>query len=360
MKQFKRITSLVLLLAMFFGLVNGVVFQTTSAAEEDSNVVVDENGNPVVNLLKGEINYDFEEVPAIPGWSMMDGVAQSETHLYDDGGIWALLLADSSSSAAVWSISDKNKISAGESYEISAQVYGGIGSMTVYFYDASGNELSDLTIELATAEASESWQKLSANFVADANAASLAVKLSTTEAGKDYVWFDAVILRSTASDGFALNLNNGDFSQGFQTNGKPVGWGYNANTKSLSLTDWDNNGDQELAIDTTMVTNAWLFTDNFPILAGYPYTASIDIYQTVAAKGQFYIQFYSGADANSTQLASKGVNIDGTGLTDGWVTLSVNNLAPAGAQTARIVYISTGRAVLLMWITQRFPLQMNW
>ena len=148
MKQFKRVTSLFLLLAMLLGLVGGVPLMTTSAAQEDSNVVTDENGNPVVNLLKGQINYDFEEVPAIPGWSMMEGVAQSEEHLYEDGGIWAMLLADSSSSAAVWSISDKNKITAGENYEISAQVYGGIGTMTVYFYDVAGNELSDLTIEV--------------------------------------------------------------------------------------------------------------------------------------------------------------------------------------------------------------------
>ena len=340
MKQFKRVTSLFLLLAMLLGLVGGVPLMTTSAAQEDSNVVTDENGNPVVNLLKGQINYDFEEVPAIPGWSMMEGVAQSEEHLYEDGGIWAMLLADSSSSAAVWSISDKNKITAGENYEISAQVYGGIGTMTVYFYDAAGNELSDLTIELSTAEASPSWQKLSADFVADAKAANLAVKLSTTDSGKDYVWFDAVILRSTAADDFELSFPNGDFSQGFQANGKPVGWGFNANVKALSLTDWDNNGDQELAIDTSMVSNFWLFTENFPVLAGFPYTASIDIHHEQAVSSQFYIQYYADKEANK-QVGTKSVNTDGVGLTEGWNTLSVNLVAPAGAQYARILYIGT-------------------
>ena len=212
--------------------------------------------------------------------------------------------------------------------------------MTVRFYDDFGAELTEKTIHLATAEASQSWQKLSANFVAEANMKSLTVQLSTTEAGKDYVWFDAVILRSTAADDFELSFPNGDFSQGFQANGKPVGWGFNANVKSLSLTDWDNNGDQELAIDTSMVSNFWLFTENFPVLAGFPYTASIDIHHEQAVSSQFYIQYYADKEANK-QVGTKSVNTDGVGLTEGWNTLSVNLVAPAGALYARILYIGT-------------------
>lgn len=337
MKQFKRVTALSLLLVMVLGLFAGIPVLTTSAAETGSNTVTDVNGNPVVNLLDDK-NWNFNDV-TIPGWSVMEGVAQCDEHLYDDGGIWALKLADSSASDAIWSISDKNKITAGEPYEISVQIYGGIAQMTVYFYDASGKELSDLTITLATEKAADEWQTLKANFVADAKAASLAIKLSTTEAGTDYVWCDAVVLRNSASDGFELGLENGDFNDPSWTkNGTvPPGWRSNK-TAAIMKTDWDNNGDPEFAIDTAKGNNGWFYTKNFPVIAGYPYTATIDIYQTAPSKGQFYIQYYADSEA-VTQLKSKSVNTTGEGMTEGWTTLAVNDVAPAGAQYARILYI---------------------
>ena len=185
MKQFKRVTALSLLLAMVLGLFGGIPFVTTSAA--NSEPFTDVDGKPVINLLEDK-NWSFDNGVTIPGWSVMEGVAQSDEHLYNDGGLWSMLLADSSSSAAVWSISDKNTINAGTKYEISAQVWGGIGKMTVTFYDKKGVELPDLTIELATEKAASEWQTLAHTFTADSKAASLSVKLSTTEAAAEKVF----------------------------------------------------------------------------------------------------------------------------------------------------------------------------
>lgn len=144
---FKRVTSAVLLFAMVLGLLGGIPFPSSSAAEPQ----VDANGNVIVNLMEG-LNADFEEF-SIPGWSVMTGISQSDEQLYGAGSTWALKLSDTSSKGSLWSISDKNAIEAEKKYKISAQVYGGIGQMTVFFYDAEGKELSDLTITMATEKA---------------------------------------------------------------------------------------------------------------------------------------------------------------------------------------------------------------
>ena len=337
MKILNRVTSWALLFALVLGLFGGIPMLTTDASAAGSEPVTDVNGNPVVNLI-GDKNVTFDKL-TIPGWSVMEGVAQGDEHLYNDGGLWALKLADTSNTKAIWSISDKNKISAGTNYEISAQVYGGIGTMTVYFYDSVGTELADQAFTLATTAAANSWQKLSKTFTAPAGAATLAVKLSTTESGVDTVWFDSVILKDTALDSFKLALPNSDFNDPAWTkNGTvPPGWKCNK-TASLSKTDWDNNGDPEVAIDTVKGAGAWFYSEYFPVLAGFPYTATIDIYQTVAAKGEFYIQFYD--EGGAKQLKSKSVACTGEGMADGWNTLFVNEVAPTGAVCARILYIA--------------------
>ena len=339
MKQMKRVTALSLLLAMVLGLFGGIPFVTTSAVSDGSNVLTDVNGNPVVNLLADK-NWDFDEL-TIPGWSVMEGVAQCDEHLYDDGGTWALKLADSSATDVVWSISNKNKITAGENFNISAQFYGGKAEMTVYFYNAADEELPGQTITLATAEAKNEWQELSKTFAAPADAATVAVKVSTTEAGTDYVWVDAIVLKNAAIDAFKLSLTNGDFNDPAWTKNGTVPPGWNSNkTSAISKTDWDNNGDPEFAIDTKKGNGGWFYTENFPVLGGFPYTATIDIYQTAASKGQFYIQYYEDAEAEK-QLKSKSVNTTGEGMTEGWTTLAVNDVAPANAAYARILYICT-------------------
>ena len=155
MKQFKRLMSMCLLLAMFLGLFAGVPFVSTSAAGANSEPATDIDGNPIVNLM-ADLNPNFDQVPVIPGWTTMDGISQSNDHLVDDGGAWSLEMADTSSTEALWSMSDKNAIEAGKDYTISAQIYGGLGQMTVYFYDSLGTELTELTFTLATVEASDS------------------------------------------------------------------------------------------------------------------------------------------------------------------------------------------------------------
>ena len=177
--HFKRATSVCLLVAMVLGLFGGIPILTTSAA--GSNTATDIEGNPIVNLMEG-MNASFEEY-SIPGWSTMEGVVQADDCTYGEGTSWALKLNDSKDDASTWAMSAKNEITAGENYTISAQVYGGIGQMTVYFYDKDGKELSDLTMNLATAEAKNESQARSKDFVADANATHFAVKVSSTDAG---------------------------------------------------------------------------------------------------------------------------------------------------------------------------------
>ena len=334
MQIFKRMTALCLFLALVLGLFGGISFISTTVAGAAPQTDID--GNPIVNLMK-DMNPDFNQVPTIPGWSTMDGISQSDEHLYDDGGLWSLMLSDTSSTTSLWSISDKNAIEAGRKYSISAQVYGGIGQMTVYFYDANGKELTNLTVTKATAKAATSWQTLSYEFTAADNAASLAVKLSTTEAGTATVWFDAVVLETVAEE-FILSMPNGDFNAPWSGN-KPDNWNFNQNATvtKAALSRYDKgNGDYALAIDTTEAKSYQFYTDSFPVLPGLPYTATIDIWQTAEMNGQLYIQFYS----DDTRVGAKYVTYDGEGTTEGWVTVAVNEIAPANANYARILVAS--------------------
>ena len=337
MQIFKRMTALCLFLALVLGLFGGIPFVSTTAASNETQT--DINGNPIINLMK-DMNADFNQVPTIPGWSTMDGISQSDEHLYDDGGLWSLMLSDTSSSKSLWSISDKNAIEAGKKYSISAQVYGGIGQMTVYFYDANGTELTNLTVTKATTKAATSWQTLSYEFTAADNAASLAVKLSSTEAGTATVWFDAVVLEKVPQQ-FTLSMPGGDFNAEWSGN-TPNHWVFNQNATitKAALSRYDKgNGDYAVAIDTTKAKSYQLYTNNFPVLPGQPYTASIDIWQTAEMDGQLYIQFYTDADAKN-RVGSKYVTYGGKGTTDGWVTVTVNEIAPATANYARILVAS--------------------
>ena len=227
MKQtFKRFTALCVLAATLLGLVGGVPMPiNTSAANTDAD------GNTIVNLLDGK-NPSFEEY-TIPGWSTMAGVVQSDEHIYGEGGTWSLKLCDTSATSSIWSQSDKHEIVPGDKYTVSVRVYGGVGQMTVYFYDASGKALNNLTFSVKTNSAADTWQTLSKSFTADANAKYLSIKVSSTDAGKEPVWFDAVVLASNALDGFKVELNNGDFSADWATAKMAPGWvnNWSANAK---------------------------------------------------------------------------------------------------------------------------------
>lgn len=336
-QHFIRVTALSLLVAMVLGLFGGVPFVSTAAASSQPQTDID--GNPIVNLME-DMNPSFDQVPVIPGWSTMEGISQSNDHLYGETSTWALKLSDSSSSSSLWSMSDKNAITAGEKYNISAQVYGGIGQMTVYFYDADGKELTDLTIFLATTETKNEWQTLSQDFTADANAANIAVKVSTTDAGKEPVYFDGVMLTKEVKEAFVLDVKNGDFNIDFADGSLPANWGTNmglANTKK-SVTKLDKgNGDYAIAVDTTKVSSFQLFTDRFAIEPGLPYTATIDIKQTAEMNGQLWIQFYETA-TSTTAISPKRIDFVGKGTTEDWVTLAVNVIAPTNANYARVLF----------------------
>ena len=336
-QHFIRVTALSLLVAMVLGLFGGVPFVSTAAASSQPQTDID--GNPIVNLME-DMNPSFDQVPVIPGWSTMEGISQSNDYLYGETSTWALKLSDSSSSSSLWSMSDKNAITAGEKYNISAQVYGGIGQMTVYFYDADGKELTDLTIFLATTETKNEWQTLSQDFTADANAANIAVKVSTTDAGKEPVYFDGVMLTKEVKEAFVLDVKNGDFNIDFADGSLPANWGTNmglANTKK-SVTKLDKgNGDYAIAVDTTKVSSFQLFTDRFAIEPGLPYTATIDIKQTAEMNGQLWIQFYETA-TSTTAISPKRIDFVGKGTTEDWVTLAVNVIAPTNANYARVLF----------------------
>ena len=336
MKHFKRATSICLLAAILLGFLSGISFANVSAAGGTSNPVTDEKGNAVINLLADK-NGDFEQIPVIPNWSSMYGVSQSTDHLYDDGGLWSLELADNSATEAIWSQSDKNALEAGKDYKISAQVYGDVGTMTIFFYDANGNELPELKKELSTGKAADEWQSLSYEFTAEASMASMAVKLSTTEAGKDYVWFDAVLLETIVDNSFVPSVPNGDFSAEW-ANSLPAKWTFSSKKNALSSFD-KGNGDMALAIDTTISKSYQLTTERFPVQGGAAYTATIQIKQTAEMKGQLYIRFYETADSTAT-LVSKYVTFSGVGTTEDWATIAVNEIAPANAKYAALVLAS--------------------
>ncbi|MBE6958303.1 MAG: hypothetical protein E7447_04045, partial [Ruminococcaceae bacterium] len=333
-KHLKRIISLCLLATMLLGLFSGIPALSISAVGGTSNPVVDEDGKEVINLM-ADMNPDFEQVPVIPGWSTMYGISQSTQHVYDDGGVWSLKMADNSASEALWSQSDKNALDMGKDYKISAQVYGDVGTLTIFFYDANGNELPELKKELSTLKASDSWQTLSYEFTAAAS--SIAVKLSTTEAGTGTVWFDSVILESVVDTSFVPSVPNGDFNAAW-VGSEPDKW--NFNSKKAALSNFDKgNGDTALAIDTTVSKAYQLSTDRFPVMGGQPYMATIQIKQTAEMDGQLYIRFYE-TETSSAVLAAKYVTFSGKGTTEDWVTIAVNEIAPAKAKFATLVLAS--------------------
>lgn len=332
-QHFKRVTALSLLVALVLGLFGGIPILSTTASSTDSSANTDIEGKPIVNLLDGK-NGDFEEY-SIPGWSVMEGVVQSDEQRYSKGGSWALKLNDSNSSKSTWSMSDKNELTAGEEYTISAQVYGGVGQMTVYFYDASGNELKNLGFTLTSPKASNSWQTLSKDFVADASATHLAVKVSTTDAGTANVYFDAVTLavRDTNAN-FTLSMANGDFNAAWSGKIAP-NWNYSGNAASA----YDKgNGDLALQIKRT-ASKYTVKSDRFAILGGKAYTATVDIWQTAAMNGQLVVKFYADAttgDEIKPKIGEGFITFSGAGTTDGWVTLATNSLAPTNATYAEI------------------------
>jgi len=331
----KRVTAISLLLAMLAGLLGGVPFATTSAAEQNADTPTDIDGKPIVNLMEG-MNEKFEEL-TIPGWSVMEGVVQSDEQLYGEGGVWSLKLCDSFADEAVWSVSDKNAIKAGESYTLSAQVYGGIGRMTVYYYDKDGNELPELTVERATEMAADEWQELAVEFTAAENVATFAVKVSSTEKGKEAVWFDAVTLSTNAGKDFQLEMKNPDFNELWPENAKIApGWIYSG--KDASAFD-KGNGDLALCIKRANTTYT-VKSERFAILPGKAYTVTADLMQTAEMNGQLCIKFYTDATTTSSiALASANrsfVTFGGAGTTEDWVKIAANGVAPANANYAEI------------------------
>ena len=326
----KRVTAAFLLVAMVFGLMGGVPILSTNAANP-GGTGTDLDGNTIVNLLEG-VNGDFEKY-TIPGWSVMDGVVQSNEKLYGQGGSWALKLNDSSSSKALWSMSDKNEIEAGEKYTISAQVYGGIGEMTVYFYDASGNELKDLQINLATTKASDSWQALSKEFTAAANAKYMAVKVSSTAAGTKNVYFDAVTLAKNTADTFTLGMANGNFDAAWTGTIAP-NW-INKGSKDTQYERVANGSGYAMSVKKASGAGYGFRCDKFDVLGAKAYTFTIDVKGNLESATQFYLYFY---DKDGTQLTSASTFLRGD-YSSGWVTVAVNAIAPEKAVKAD-VYIT--------------------
>ena len=330
---FVRVTAVALLLAMLAGLFSGVPFMITSAAEDTADTPTDIEGNPIVNLMAG-MNEKFEKL-TIPGWSVMEGVVQSDEKLYGEGGIWSLKLSDAFEDEIIWSISDKNEIKAGESYILSAQVYGGVGQMTLYFYDKDGNELSDLTVERATAKAAQEWQELSVEFTAADNVTHVAVKVSSTQKGKEAVWFDAVTLSSNVGKDFQLVFPNGTFDEPWTGKIAP-GWVYTGNYASM----YDKgNGDLALAVQRANSTYT-IKSERFPIMPGKAYTVTADMLQTAEMNGQLCIKFFAN-ETTTTNITLPSANrsfvtFGGKGMTDGWVTVAANGVAPSNALYAEV------------------------
>lgn len=323
----RRITALSLLVALVIGMFGGISFISTSVSGAET--ATDIEGNPIVNLMDG-MNADFEEY-TIPGWSVMEGVVQSDEQLYGEVGSWALKLNDSSKTKSTWSMSDKNEITAGEKYNISAQAYGGIGQMTIYFYDASGNELKDQSFTLATNKESNSWQTLSKDFTAADNAVSLAVKLSTTDAGTQAVYFDAVTLANNASVDFTPTMVNGSFDAEFTGKIAP-GWINKGNSKTTFARVANGDG-YALAVTKASGSGYSFRSEPFEILGGKAYTFTVDVKTNTANSCQVYMYFY---DVNDTQVSFANSMIRGD-YSANWVTVAVNAIAPENAVKADIL-----------------------
>ena len=333
----RRTTALLLLMAMITGLFGGIPFAVNTSAAMDT----DADGNKIVNLLDGK-NPSFEEY-TIPGWSTMAGVVQSDEHLYGEGGTWSLKLCDASATSSIWSQSDKHEITPGDKYTVSARVYGGIGQMTVYFYDANGSVLNDQTITLATSKASNSWQMITKSFTAATNAKKLAIKVSSTNAGTEAVWFDAVVLASNALDGFKAELKNGDFSADWGTAKMAPGWvnNWSANAKfelmngALAATKLKPSG--QVGSDGVDHGFGYYFSsDRIDIVGGYAYNASIDIKLKTGNSFQMYLRFYEG-DA-TTPIATVSGFLEGD-YTKEWTTVTIGGIAPQNA-TKAMLYIT--------------------
>ena len=337
MKQiFKRFTAICVLAATLLGLVGGVPMPiNTSAANTDAD------GNTIVNLLDGK-NPSFEEY-TIPGWSTMAGVVQSDEHIYGEGGKWSLKLCDTSASSSIWSQSDEHEIIPGDKYTVSARVYGGVGQMTVYFYDASGNTLTNQTFTVKTNSAADTWQMLSKSFTAASDAKYLSIKVSSTDAGKEPVWFDAVVLASNALDGFKVELKNGDFSADWGTAKMAPGWvnNWSANAKfelvngALAATKLKPTG--QVGSDGVDHGYGYYFSsDRIDIIGGYAYNASIDIKLKTGNSFQMYLRFYEGDAEKPIETVSGFLEGD---YTSEWVTVTIGGIAPKTA-TKAMLYIT--------------------
>ena len=334
-QHFKRMTALCLLVALVFGLVGEVPFMALATAETDSSANTDVGENTVENLMAG-LNPSFEDY-TIPNWSKMEGVVQSDEQLCDDGK-WALQLNDSSSTASTWSVSDKVTIEAGKNYTISAQVYGGIGQMTAYLYDADANELADQTISIAAAQAADSWQTLSQDFTAPSNATQIAVKLSTTDTGEAPVWFDAVSVVSadTTLTGGNVLTNGGFDTRSIVSNTPWDKWEAGGLSVANKLAVDYIGGDYGYAARIYGSSNVQTWSAPVAVTPGETYSVSLD------AKGegciQVYIRYYASAEATYSEYMSNAMLKTVTlNEKDSWTQVAVSgSVAPEGAACARV------------------------
>ena len=246
--------------------------------------------------LLATLNGNFESY-GIPNWTVSGGAAQYGDLVYGTGD-YSLRLPDSNASDASYAVSDKVSVTAGKMLTVSAQVSGGAaGELSVLFYNASDAELTAQTVSVTTATPAATWQLLTKDFVVPADAVKAAVKVSTTAAGTEDVYFDEVALKPYDPRTFVPEIVNPSFETA-QNGNAVVGW-TNRGAAGTTFAQVDlGNGNHGLQV--TKASNAgYSFRMNrTDIIGGLAYTFSIKVKTNSDDSGcQAYMYFYDDNSA---------------------------------------------------------------
>lgn len=318
---------LALLISLFAGL-PGTAINHVHASEE-----VTDAPQEATNLL-ADYNASFEDY-AIPNWTIETGVNQSRDQA-SEGNAWSLKISVKDASAT----SDSITVVPYYTYNATVKVLGA-GKLTVIFYDADGEVLSET--DVAESAAAGEWETLSVAANAPAAAAKAAVKLTATTA--EAVYFDDASL--AMGDIWAQpNLLNPSFENWAADGSKANHWIFLTGNGYASPEAEAVEGRGNVLTFNRDATKFQFYSEQFEVIGGKAYDISIDV--NTSAEVAFYLYLHV-FDAEGNQITSFGVPYTdayeayGKGLpTNEWSTINFNAALPQNAAKARLLVTSSG------------------
>ncbi len=194
-------------------------------------------------------------------------------------GVRSLLVDDTSSTAPVVVARPRFAVTPGTPYHGQGYAYStkGVQSLTINFYDDSGDRLSSVTTQ--TTGAVMVWSRIETHATAPAAAATASIQISSTNAAVSQVWWDALAVINPV-------LPNGSFEDAPTSTAPVPGWStYKSGGASIALsTAQARLGRTSIElVDTTSTGIAMVSSSLVPAFAGVKHEVRAWVRPTVGA-----------------------------------------------------------------------------